>query len=347
MPAHCSCCGSPDALARLGSRSESGEWQVELCFACLPWLREVVEGARDNSPRLLASPTSNGRDLLFDDQCRLCRRIADRLSDTVECTSAGGGALPFPVLRLCPPCDAWLASLAGDGRSARGLATRAIDGDYGLWLHPNLRSLSVAVDISDEAARTTVLEVCREMDIPAASWRDAESPSVLFVEVPGRSFRSNDPRVRSARQVLIAPLEARAELVAALSPAVVDWLTLPVTPQQVTAALSRVLRTPSGGRAWEPAFALPVMMPVAPAPRALAFDVAPGADPFEVAWLLKRFARGYDELGVLRGRLLLVPRVSGERFAHVERRLARLLGARATIQRVAQFEERSRLHIAG
>lgn len=341
----CDCCAAARSAVLLRAFDATAtRWQARLCTHCLGWLHDVVSAARDDSPRLIASPTVNGRDLVFDDQCRLCRRISGEPLASVECRVSGGGRVPFPNLRLCVPCDAWLASIARDGRSPRSLRARDIDGGYGNWLHPNLRALTAAVDISDAAARATVLQSCGSMDIAAGQPDAVASPSVLFLEVPARVRRRTPANPAPVPLVLLAPHTARHDLLAALSPDVVDWLTLPVTPQQVAAALTRVLLFRGRPRDWDGRLALPVLHPVEPMPPTLLVRPLRGVDPFEVVWLLRRFARGYDDLGALGGEIVLVPRVPVRRLDTVARRLATLLGGRVSIETLALPSHAPRLH---
>ncbi|MCK9520255.1 MAG: hypothetical protein M0R74_14710 [Dehalococcoidia bacterium] len=341
----CDCCAARRPFAVLRA-VDAGDvrWQAAICASCLGWLRDVVTAARDDAPRLIASPTANGRNLLFEEQCRLCRRIAQSLS-RIECRDPGGASIPFPTLRLCAPCDTWLGSVARDGRSPRHLRARAIDGAYGNWLHPNLRALTVAVDIADAAARVTVLQSCETMGITAGRVQDIDMPSVVILEVPGRALRAKQQP--TLPRVLLAPLAARDDLRAALDPAVADWLTIPVTPQQVAAALTRVLLLGRQPRDWDHQRALPVLRVVEPMPPALVVQPAPAADVFEVAWLLRRFARGYDDLGVLAGEIVLVPRVPAERLSAVASRLRRLLGPRARVRSLVLQSHTPRLRASG
>jgi hypothetical protein len=55
---------------------------------------------------------------------------------------------------------------------------------------------------------------------------------------------------------------------------------------------------------------------------------AAGVTAFEAAWLLRRFARGYDSLGIYEGEIVLVPRAPAEHLPGVCRRLATLLEGR-------------------
>lgn len=347
MAVPCGCCQRAAASLRLVSNDGADRWVAPLCSRCARWLHEAIDSARRDMPGLIGMPATNGRDLLFDDQCRLCRRIADEPRARITCETAAGVPAPFPALSLCAPCDTWLAELAHDGRSAQRRSVRAVDGAYGLWLHPNLRTLRVAVDVAETAARETVLAACAEMGIAAEDWRAMPDPSVLFLEVPGRSFRATAGGLLAARRVLLAPLTARRDLLAALGPSVADWLTVPLTPQQVTAALTRSRMAGVRPRTWDTRLGLPVIVPSPGFPPALVVEPLGGTDPFEVAWLLKRFARGYDDVGALGGAIVLVPRLPRNALDDVARRIARVLGPQATVRTFGPAEHVPRLHVAG
>jgi len=344
----CQCCrGSrPSVFLRSVFHDGSEAWSAFVCPPCLRWLRENVAAARDGEPRLIAAPSANGNELLSDDQCRLCRCMTGEPLLRLECLLEGGGRLPFPAMRLCVACDTWLSSIARDGRSPRNLASRQVDGDYGNWLYPNLRSLSVAVDIADRQARDVVLTSCARMSVPAAPVKEIDAPSVIFREVPGAAAGCCGTN-RGAPLVLLARLGARRELRDALGPRVADWLTMPVTPHQVAAALTRVLLAEGQPREWDCRTGLPVLAALNPVPPALIVAPAPRTDLLELAWLLRRFSRGYDTLGVHHGQVLVIPRAPRSRLPAIARRLRAVLGGRAKLTPIGPVIYEPRLRASG
>lgn len=339
MVASCHCCEGPTPVATLSATPpEPGPaWTARLCWTCLRWLYDAIAGARDDAPTLIGSPTANGRLLAFDDQCRICRHLLDAAPTMVTLTPDNPAWTGWPAVAVCPPCEAWLIGLAGDGRSARKLATRAVDGDYGDWLHPNLRTLSVSVDIADQAARATVTTVCGRMGVQLPRWGDPAD--VVFSELP--IAKAHD---LARPVVLMVSFDSRHRLPPALGPRVAGWLTIPVTPQQVAATLTQVAR---GTKAtWDPATALQVLRPMPTLPPALSVVPRPGFDLLEVTWLLRRFARGYDTVGVAAGRIVLIPRVPAARLSLVAERLDDVLRGRATVEPLDGTPFVGRLHVS-
>lgn len=304
-------------------------WRHPLCGGCLDWLRGVLGGTRTPGPTpLLGVPSTNGRALVFGDQCQVCHgtATAEALVECIAPVTRGDSMLP---LRVCRSCEAWLGAFASDGRSARGQSGRAIDGGYGEWLHPNLRGLSVQAIVSDHASRAAIKQACEGMDVALG----AASASVLLVEAgAGRAERviRADGTARLGR-IVLAALSSHGELLAALRAGATDWLTLPLTPQQLTSALVRAGRGYMGVREWDGETALPILHPPPELPGMLTVRPATGLLRFEVAWLVRRFARGYDELGVLDGEIVLVPRVPEAGLATVAERLANLLRGRCEV----------------
>ena len=243
-------------------------------------------------------------------------------------------------LLVCGSCDAWIASLANDGRSARKRADRGIDGPYGEWPHPNLRELSVEMEVVDRGARSTIFESCITMEVPVRSGARPASAAVLFIEATQggdvsslvRGSRASRPGV-----IVLAALNGQEALRKALDAGATWWLTVPLTPQQVTAALTGALRK-GPRRAWDPETCLPIASLVDVARPTLILEPEPGVARFEVAWLAKRFSRGYDELAVVNGNIVLLPKVPSERLYQVQERLGGLLAGRCRITVIESHE---------
>ncbi len=323
-----------------------------LCAACERWLASVITDVRAEeraTAPLFGAPSPGGRTLVFEDQCQLCLAMPRGRGTVIDCVAVGPGHRSWAPLFLCTSCDAWLASLAEDGRSARGGARRAIDGAYGDWPHPNLRSLRVALDLADRPAAATIAQTCAAMGVTVARGADLLG-SVLFVELtPGASVAA---RVSQGRQlvratILLAPLEAHRELREALAAGAMDWMTLPITPQQVTAALSGSLRRRPPAH-WDEDSCLRRASLSGSGRPALLFEPLPGTDLFTLAWLLRRFARGYDDVVSVEGRVVLLPRVAPEHLDEVRSRLELLLAGRCrAFPLEAPAGEHRRIDVAG
>lgn len=321
-----------------------------LCDPCRQWLRGVIGEVRGHETGLPASllgmPSTAGRALVFEDQCQVCHALPKGRGAMIDCITLGGGESWTPFF-ACTSCAAWVASLAEDGRSARRKASRSIDGDYGEWPHANLRDLVVALDIADPGARTTALETCAAMGVTVTS-APVES-SILLVEArPGRSIAANVRVAASAGRTIIvlAHLASEDELRDALGAGVSSWLTIPVTPQQIAAALGATLRRGLPHR-WDDSTCLPIGNLEGFTRPGIAFEPA-GISPFTLAWLLRRFARGYDDLVWADGQVVLLPRVPAERVEAVQARLELLLAGRCrAVPLVPAVANRTRLDFAG
>ena len=321
-----------------------GEWRFDtsrpagrhpLCTPCQVWLAGVLSEVRETAdgPRMYGAPNTNNRLQLFDDQCNICFAIPKGRAAWVDCIAVAPNQQSWPGLFVCEPCDAWIATVANDGQSARGRTERVIDGPYGEWPHPNLRELSVEVEVPGNGARATIFESCLAMGIPVRTGFHDASGAVLFAETskPGDvSAMVEAAHTRDRVAIVLAAIDAREALARALSSGAAGWLTVPVTPQQVTAALSGVLRR-GLRRAWDPETCLPIASLVDVVRPGLVFEPAGGVGRFELAWLLRRFSRGYDELAVAAGHIVLLPKAQPEQMHAVRNRLEELLEGRCDI----------------
>ena len=342
----CPCCGERRPAAATMRRRPlrwTTSWQPDpslwvrrhpLCGPCERWLRGLLdEAAHHKAPQplvLLGAPSPGGRLRVFEDQCQVCLAVPQGRGTMIDCIPTMGGRRSWPAFFVCASCDAWIASLAEDGRSARGEVARAIDGAYGNWPHPNLRDLRISFDIADRAAAATIREACVQMGVQVVSGVDALG-SVLFVEAtPGASVarvvHENAKFVRAV--VVLAPLGTECELREGLRAGAANWLTLPLTPQQVTAGLTSTLRRGPGFH-WDEDSCLPVASLEGSERPAIVFAPVGENGAFSIAWLLRRFARGYDDVVSAACEIVLLPRVPAARVEEVRVRLDLLLAGRA------------------
>jgi hypothetical protein len=308
--------------------------RVAVCEACESWLAGLVASARGfRSPveGLFGAPSSGGRRLVFEDQCQVCCEMPGGAGSLIETLVQPGSRTALPRTFACVFCAAWLFSLATDGRSARERASREIDGPYGDWPHANLRELFVEADVVGRGVAETIAEACRVMEVPIAA---ALPGSVLFIEASsgGRATRAIAAERLHRRAILVvAPISARGDLFTSLAAGATNWLTAPLTPQQVSAALGATLPHRLPNMHWDPVTALPIARLEGSGRPALAIEPAGAMDPFEVAWLTRRFSRGYDQVVSANGRIVLLPRATEDQIELVRERLTHLLGGRCTI----------------
>lgn len=299
---------------------------VPLCQSCAEWLGGLAAAARhpDGAYRVIGGPSAGNRKLVFEDQCQVCCEMPNGRAARLAWVSPSGDRLE---IFACTGCEAWLTALASDGRTIRGAGDRDIDGPYGNWPHPNLRGLHVRMDIEDHATRSLVAETCRAMGMEVTT---GNADILLTQATPGghaaRTVRERKGLDLSA--IVLAGLRARRDLQQALDAGARTWATVPVTPQQLTAALSRASRGEAG--AWDDETCLRLVNPEKIERTVVACEPSPGTDLFELAWLLKRFSRGYDELYWHNGQVLIVPRAPTDLVANVASRLAVLVDGRCS-----------------
>lgn len=341
----CHCCQSAEAAYALRARAgeATGEgWRHAICLECLLWLQQTVGQIRaDSDTGLLGSPSGNGRAMLFDDQCQVCRVPGEALLTV----AAEGKTPPWKALTACPSCAGWLGSLAAAGASARGRSFRVIDGHYGDWPHPNLRTLSVEIDVGDYAARAAIAAACEKMGV--ATQRGG---SVLLTEASkgGYATKRMIEDAGSARmsRVVLSTMETEGDLRGAVAAGADDWLTLPLTPQQVSGALTRALRQ-RNSRNRDEATLLPRIVTLPDLPPVILIEPETGTSPFQAAWYCRRFARGYDEIGAFKGAIALFPRAPSTDVELVRVRLERLLTGRCVLRSPGAGFQPPRFEAAG
>ena len=290
----------------------------------------MIRTERGDSGQPLVGAPEGGDDLAIATACPFCRGLLGSAPHDVRCTPVSGGQSLWPPLTLCAACAEWLMVLARDGRSARGLTERTVEGGYGAFLHGRLRDLRVAADVVDPGANGAIDEVCATAGI--AREADGEGAALLFVEADpeGRAASLTAAAPAGAAVIVLASLAARGDLLGSLAAGAVDWLTLPVTPQQIVAALTRFQRDYAEPRRWDSRTALPIAQ-LPPEGPLLTFAPALGTDLFELSWLLRRFARGYDDLVIYGDRPHLLPRAAQGHLPAIRERFAQMLGERASV----------------
>jgi hypothetical protein len=173
---------------------------------------------------------------------------------------------------------------------------------------------------------------------------------VLFVEADERGRATarlqRETATRYRGRFLLVPPDARDDLLSAL-PLANDWLTVPLTPQQVTAALTRVVRQPGLAPHFDPETGLRLADLTLSDRPALEILPAEGISRFEAAWFLKRFSRGYDEPAIAGDRIVLLPRAVSDHLPAVVRRLEHVFEGRAAVRPLPKQPPRRRLDAAG
>lgn len=301
---------------------------VPLCEGCSRWLGGLAASARkpDGAHRVLGGPSASNRKLVFEDQCQVCCEMPTGRAARLAWVAPSGKRLE---MFACTACEAWLTALASDGRTVRGAGDRDVDGPYGNWPHPNLRGLQARLEIEEHGARSLVAETLRAMGMELTQG-DAD---ILLVQATTTGHATRLIRERKGLDltaVVLASMRARRDLAGALEAGARAWATLPSTPQQITAVVSLATRQPAGS--WEPETCLPFLSTAnLDRPVVVAMPL-PDTDLFELGWLLKRFSRGYDDVGYHNGSIIVVPRAPSDHIGGVARRLSVLIDGRCTFR---------------
>lgn len=294
--------------------------EVPVCLACSRWLHKVLGAAADRSlverpPGFPATaPGAPGGQFNCDfcgvhllDEAHVADLIPERGKFVRKFSYMHTGAVRQH--RLCQGCWTWARSLTFDPASARGTSTRRDEGPPGAWLGATaLDACSVYLFEPDAAVLHDVAGAGQRRYIPLAPERARQfggaSTEVLFVgcSTAGRAANlvgSLSERAKS-RTVVVARTDALEDMANALAMGAAEFATSPLTPHQVAAAFDRIQdghdaeRTP--GKAGLPIYArLPANLPHPG--QVIEVSVPASEDIREMAWLLRRFLRGYDRVG--------------------------------------------------
>ncbi len=333
-PATCHFCGSRQLAANLNFRKEvtgaEGAWRtvaelatVCICDSCLVWVEDTarVAGAGNGDPNgRLGFSYSGDMTTLSDDHCNYCwaqflgeAYIID-LIPTGRTTGRGGRFRHVGEIRqqrICRFCYAWWRVTLRDPSAVTGTGFRREEGEMGGWrTSVACDTASVALLQRDEfILRQTVAAIGRNhhpLSLNDGPLLPLHSDKIVFI-CAGRRDRASaflarvDPRLR-ARVAIIGRADCMEDARAALRLGALELLSSPLTPQQIVGAMERLTR-PSpvnparGNRTGLPLLGDPVTRDGVTQEHLLAVRPAPGEEPGRAAFMLRRFLRGYDQIG--------------------------------------------------
>jgi CheY-like chemotaxis protein len=183
------------------------------------------------------------------------------------------------------------------------------------------------MDVEDHTTRSLIAETCRAMGMDLT----LEPADLLITQATATGHAARKIRERKGLDltaVVVAGLRARRDLEQSLEAGARCWATVPITPQQLTAALSHASRGDFGS--WNSETCLPVLDVRKLDRPVVQCEPLPETELFELAWLLKRFSRGYDEVGWHNGAVLVIPRAPSDHVDGVAARLSVLVDGRCT-----------------
>lgn len=325
----CALCGNETIVARvvlsLETRGDAVKWAATgesetwpLCPAHWAWWEQHLRSALNGpgAERQLGVP---GRP---DDSQRLHPNLCDTCVSRHGTSAWSLEVLPWAEqlrklnmrtlahsrkVRLCRHCAMWWRLQVREGRSPEAREFRALEGESGTWLQQaNADVLSFGLQERDKAVLAKTVETTGNNFTTTLSPLDAlrlQPEAVLFVgamDWTGQAFQQMNPTERR-RVVCVSGPDHAEETKRALLRGTGDFLASPLSPQQVAGAFQRVLARPLRQR--HHSNGLPVL---AAQPRA---DWGQPAQVFEIylppgffgaipaALLLRRFLRGYDDIG--------------------------------------------------
>lgn len=298
--------------------------EVPLCLACSRWLHRVLGAAADRGqghrpPGFpVAAPGAPAGQFNCDfcgvhllDEAHVLDLIPERGKFVRKFSYLHTGAVRQH--RLCQGCWTWARSLTFDPASARGKSSRRDEGPAGAWWGTaSLDACSVYLFEPDAAVLREVVAAGGRRHIQLTPERarrfGGAATEVLFVgcSAAGRAtalVAALSERARR-RTVVVARIDALEDMANALALGAAEFATSPLTPQQVAAACDRIEAglddERDAGKAGLPIYArLPGNVPHPG--QVIGVSVPASEDIREMAWLLRRFLRGYDRVGAREG----------------------------------------------
>lgn len=241
-------------------------------------------------------------------------------------------------LRLCRQCRAWWETTLRDSSAVRGDGTRAWEGPSGGWLaatRADVATLGLGAR-DEETIAATVGAVGRSSQ--RLHFEDLakleQPPGTLFIGAnrAGRASRTiaRLPSAFRRVSVVVGRPDSLDDLAEALRAGAGDFLSWPLSPQQVAGAIDRAHQSgPGEARDAETGLAVitdGLSIHKRPAQR-LTATLPADMDLLEGALLARRFLRGYDRVGLsTSGDLSFAIPCEREHLAGVMERLEVVLG---------------------
>lgn len=367
-----------DMVARHDSRDAEQTWTTvrtleshslcDECFGGTVALVDALAGPNDRRPQ--GAPMTIAQRLTDNSRCNLCGAMlknesysldlmpALRVSGRRTAHNSMGG---IRHVRLCFGCLAWFHSRIYDETGVRGGGIQTTGETCSPWTPDHFTDVySAFLGPEDTALLKLAVEqagrVCTPVQPHHARTAAAMGDGLLFIgtNTANRAtmlVESLPPEAR-ARVVAVSRLDALGDTSGAVRAGAADFLASPLSAQQVLGTFERVadlrgspsqrnLRTglrvlqPSRVRAGEPCQVYRIVVPSS-------------AEPMEAAWLLRRFLRGYDRIGVNEAGALMAHVFCLDADAlEVVRRLSYVLGDRARISFEGRLDRESAGRPAG
>jgi hypothetical protein len=306
-----------------------------------------------NADRPRGAPASIAPSGMDSERCNLCAALLRNESYTLELMPTRRTFVRRNVyhnvghmrhLRLCVGCVAWFRAViyAETGARGGGLTTERAGptwqpehvGDASsAYLSPEDTAL-LGRALEQAGQRCTALRPL-EARTAASTGHGLVFAGASTVGVARMLVESVSARAR-LRIVVVSRYDAHSDMAGALRAGALDFLASPLSAQQISGAFERLadLRVSPWSRhqrtgLW--VLSPPRLRGVQPC-QVYRIGVPAGGDAMEAAWLLRRFLRGHDRVGVDRnGALYAHVFCPDEHTDEVVRRLSYILGDRAHV----------------
>ena len=347
----------PIRCSLVGSHQDGGQVVAHFAYAELgPEQERLIGGllAMGGATADRGHQTDNNA----NDRCDFCSTPLGDEAHAVDVMPIGGQqGRRFGTVRqhrLCVACWSWGRSLLFDDAAARGTSYRQNEGGSGSWLAPAAFDAAGAFLLPDDehVLRQAVESMGRWCSTlgPVAARQFAGRPhEVLFLAANANNgateLLGKLTQEATARTVVVGKIDAIRDVGSALAAGAADFLASPLSPHQVAGAFERLAQPDRlEGRNAETGLPIYRRTPGVYADPCHVVNVTtpPSEDQRTVAWLLRRFLRGYDRVGASADTgleaFIYCPDAS---LPRVLERLRTLLGAHAKIAPVDRIESGS------
>lgn len=362
----CAICGDRNEAAELslgreqtlpGKRAASlgAVQRFPLCSAHFEWAASLVErSGRGLAPgeTPLGMPVREAVAVSPGQQCGGCNATIGAETGVLDLVPSSRERVAGPLrrhsgriyqLRLCRQCRAWWETTLRDSSAVRGDGTRAWEGPAGGWLaatRADVATLGLGARDDETIAATVGAVGCSSQRLHFEDLAKLEQPpGTLFIGAnrAGRASRiiARLPNAFRRVSVVVGRPDSLDDLAEALRVGAGDFLSWPLSPQQVAGAIDRAHQA-GPGEARDPETGLTVIadglsIHKRPAHR-LTATLPAGMDLLEGALLARRFLRGYDRVGLsASGDLAFAIPCEREHLPRVVERIELVLGEGARV----------------
>lgn len=322
-----------------------------LCAACFDEVCTFIGIAvGPNERRPAGWPTTVVPDSINSDHCNVCGAQFTEKSYPVETIPTQLARVRRGVyhrvghtlqMRVCVGCVAWVRSRLYEDSGVRGGSMRGQAERQREFVPDGCTALfSVFLGREDELRLKIAAAEngCQYRGLRPSEARDSDiwSGGTVFVGSGGSGLATmlaeSLPAPARARMVVVSRLDSVSDMAGALRKGAGDFLTSPLTTRQIVGACGRIEERAGTGALLPHDSGLTILRPsnqsAGRAHQVLQVGLPDSSCMLEAAWLLRRFLRGSDRVGVdEKGTLLADVCCPDELTDEVVRRMMYILGA--------------------